>query len=71
VVVGGLDVLRARVASVSYIAALPDAERERVLDAVIAIAPGDPSAEGGEQFEMPYTTTVTWCRALPAAHGPE
>jgi SAM-dependent methyltransferase len=71
VVIAGVDVLRARVASVSYISALPDAERERVLDEVIAIAAEDPSAHGREQFETPYTTTVTWCRALPAPPAPE
>jgi SAM-dependent methyltransferase len=69
VVVGGVDVLRARAASVSYISALPDAERARVLDEVAAIVADDPSLAGRDQFEMPYTTTVAWCRALPAGGG--
>lgn len=70
-VVGGIDVLRARVASVSYISALPDAERQRVLDRVAAIAGADPSVAGHERFAMPYTTTLTWCRAQPTARAPE
>jgi SAM-dependent methyltransferase len=61
-VTGGIDVLRARVASVSYISALSEVERNRVLEDVSAIVADDPSLAGGE-FVMPYTTTVTWCRA--------
>lgn len=63
VVVGDLELLRARVASVSYISALPAAQRERVLDAVGAVVAADPSLAGRDEFEMPYTTAVTWCRA--------
>ena len=51
-------------ASVSYISALDPAQRERVLDEVSAAAAADPSVAGHEQFEMPYTTTITWCRAI-------
>ena len=64
VVVGDLDLLRDRVASVSYISALDRVQRERVLDEVSAAAAADPSVGGHERFEMPYTTTVTWCRAV-------
>jgi SAM-dependent methyltransferase len=60
---GGVDVLRARVASVSYISALPEPERERVLDQVSAIVDADPAVAGRDEFEMPYTTSVRCGRA--------
>jgi SAM-dependent methyltransferase len=62
VVRGGVDVLRARVASVSYISALPDDERARFLDAVADLVAADPLTRGRDEFEMPYTTTVRWYR---------
>ena len=62
-VIGGIDVLRARVASVSYISALPEPERQSVLDEVSAIVAADPAVAGRNEFEMPYTTSVRWCRA--------
>jgi SAM-dependent methyltransferase len=68
-VVGDADVLRARVASVSYISALEPEQREQVLRSVDEVVASDPTlgarVVAGEDFEMPYTTTVTWCRALP------
>jgi SAM-dependent methyltransferase len=57
---GDIAVLRARVASTSYISALPDDERAAVLDDVGAIVAAERSLS--DAFEMPYTTTVTWCR---------
>lgn len=65
VVVGDLDLLRARVASVSYISALADRDREQVLAAVCEVVAGDPSLAGRDEFEMPYTTTAAWCRVSP------
>lgn len=62
VVHGDLDTLLARVASVSYIAALGDAERERVLRAVGEVVATDPVTRGRAELAMPYTTHVTWCR---------
>lgn len=58
VVTSDLDSLLARVASISYISALPDAERARVLDGVVEIAAQDPETAGSEQIAMPYTTYV-------------
>ena len=68
-VVGDADVLRARVASVSYISALEPEQREQVLRSVDEVVASDPTlaarVAARDDFEMPYTTTVTWCRALP------
>ena len=56
-VTGDLDTLLARVASVSYIAALPDAERDRGrCDAVAEVVAQDPETAGRDQLAMPYTT---------------
>lgn len=66
---GGVDVLRAREGSVSYVSALPDDERERLLDAVAAVVAEDPATAGRDEFEMPYTTTVRWCRAASSGAG--
>jgi SAM-dependent methyltransferase len=57
-VISDLDTLLARVASVSYISALPDPERARVLEEVAGIVAHDPETAGREQIAMPYTTHV-------------
>lgn len=64
VVTGDLDTLLARVASVSYISALPDTARAQVLDSVAEIVAHDPETAGHEQIAMPYTTHVTSCHRL-------
>jgi SAM-dependent methyltransferase len=58
------DVIRARVASTSYVSALPDDERERVLDRVQAILEADdgPLATEGPTFTDCYRTELFWCR---------
>jgi SAM-dependent methyltransferase len=56
IVRGDLDTLLARVASVSYIAALDAPERDKLLGAVRELAPSE------AEFEMPYVTHVTWAR---------
>lgn len=45
-----------RAASVSFVAALPDAERAPVLDEIRALAATLPA-----RFTLPYRTTVYWC----------
>ncbi len=59
---GDLDTLLARVASTSYIAALEEPERERVLGDVRAVVAADPLTRDRAEIAMPYTTYVTWCR---------
>jgi hypothetical protein len=62
VVHGDLEALLARVASVSYISALAEVDRRRVLDAVAAAVQADPQTRGRGQLAMAYVTHVTWCR---------
>jgi SAM-dependent methyltransferase len=56
--------LRARIASVSFVADLPPAAREALLDDVVRIAQAETvTAAGG--IEVPYVTDVFWCRRRP------
>jgi SAM-dependent methyltransferase len=55
-----LDTLRDRVASMSYIAVLPDEERMRVLDRVAALAATHPAMAGRAAFRLPYRTSAWW-----------
>jgi SAM-dependent methyltransferase len=54
-----------RVASISFIAALPQPAREIVLDQVRSLLGTDPATRGREPIEFPYLTDVYWCRSLP------
>jgi len=58
------SILLDRVASVSFIASLPEVERSKVLDQVRALLESEPTLRGREQFEMPYQTRIYWCRKL-------
>lgn len=51
----------ARVASVSFVAALGDEERATVLARVRDLLAGDPATRGRERVELPYRTDVFWC----------
>ena len=53
-----------RVVSVSFIAALPEGERERVAEEVRSLLAGDPATRGRERVELPYRTDVFWCERL-------
>lgn len=50
-----------RIASISWIAGLPEGDRRRLLDEVRAVLDDLP-----ERFPVPYHTELFWCRALPA-----
>jgi SAM-dependent methyltransferase len=54
----------ARVASVSFVAALPDAEREGVLAEVRELVASDPETRGHEEVALPYLTDVFTTRAV-------
>ncbi|MBW3626427.1 MAG: methyltransferase domain-containing protein [Actinobacteria bacterium] len=56
------DDLVARVASVSFIAALPGTERADVLERVRTIIATHPELAGRPTFPLPYRTSVFWCR---------
>jgi SAM-dependent methyltransferase len=49
-----------RAATVSSIASLPDAERERVLDRFRELAASHPDIRGRETVTLPYLTKVYW-----------
>ena len=51
------DVLMDRVRSISYIAVMPPAERERLAAEVVALV-----ARRAEPFGLPYVCRVQWCR---------
>ena len=57
----------ARVASVSFVAALPEAERESVLSEVRRLLDTDPDTRGREELELPYRTEVYWATATRGA----
>ncbi len=52
-----------RVASISYVASLPDDRRTGVLDEVRALLDSDPDTAGREVIELPYRSHVYWTRA--------
>ena len=56
----------ARVASVSFVAALPEAERESVLCEVRRLLGADPGTRGREELELPYRTEVSGLLRLAA-----
>lgn len=51
----------ARVASVSFVAALPESERTAVLERVRALLASSPATRGRRDVELPYRTDVWWC----------
>jgi SAM-dependent methyltransferase len=56
------DLLVARAASVSVVAALPDHQRSIVLDRIRGLARRHPDLAGRPTFGFPYTTSIWRCR---------
>jgi SAM-dependent methyltransferase len=56
-----------RVASVSFIAALPDADRGRVLEQVRELLASSPETRGKDTIELPYETRVYTTKLRPSA----
>jgi SAM-dependent methyltransferase len=52
-----------RVASISFVGALPEAERGVVLDEVRALLASHPETRGRDEIVWAQTTEVHWCRA--------
>jgi SAM-dependent methyltransferase len=50
-----------RIASVSHVAVLPPAERERVLDEVRALLAGHSDTQGRTELRIPYRVDAYWC----------
>jgi ubiquinone/menaquinone biosynthesis C-methylase UbiE len=62
---GPPDMVVDRVASVSFIASLPDHERARVLDQVRALLTAHPTVRGQSEVALPYATEVYVCTRSP------
>jgi hypothetical protein len=58
------DGVVARVASVSFVAALPDAARDEVLGRVRELLAEDPETRGRTTVVLPYRTDVYWCERV-------
>jgi SAM-dependent methyltransferase len=56
-----LDTMLAGIASNSYVSALPDVARERLLHDVTVVLQAGPLADEGASFTDPYLTDVFWC----------
>jgi ubiquinone/menaquinone biosynthesis C-methylase UbiE len=56
-----VDLVLARVASTSWISALPDDEREATLQRVRTYLEGHPATRARPDFPFPHATVVTWC----------
>jgi SAM-dependent methyltransferase len=51
-----------RFASISFIAALPDADRARVLAEIDRVIDAEPSLAGQDRIGLPYRTDLYWCQ---------
>jgi SAM-dependent methyltransferase len=59
--VGGREMVIDRVASSSFIAVMPAAEKNQVLDQVRELLSAHPQTTGKDTIEFPYRTDVFWC----------
>jgi MOSC domain-containing protein YiiM len=59
-----------RVASISYVAAMPADRRAIVLDAVRELLATDPDTAGAEVIELPYRADIFWTRPKAIPAGP-
>ena len=59
-----------RVASISYIGAMPEEQREPVLADVRRLLATDPATAGRETIDLPHVVNVYWARATQAPIGP-
>jgi len=66
----GPETMVDRVASISYVAAMPAARRERVLDEVRELLATDPDTAGKDIVDLPYRAHVYWTRPTVAPAGP-
>jgi len=57
-----IETLIDRVASISFIAALPQEERDQVLESVRELLRTDPATRSRTQIDFPYRTHVYWCK---------
>ncbi|HEX3976704.1 MAG TPA: hypothetical protein VHW96_10590 [Solirubrobacteraceae bacterium] len=62
-----MDTLRARIASLSFVALLDEEPRERLLDAVADLVAERGLVAPDGRLDTPYRTHVTWCRRADAS----
>jgi MOSC domain-containing protein YiiM/SAM-dependent methyltransferase len=67
---GSPETIVDRVASISYIAAMPEAARRAVLDSVRDVLATDPETAGDEVVELPYHADIFWTRPRAVPVGP-
>jgi MOSC domain-containing protein YiiM/ubiquinone/menaquinone biosynthesis C-methylase UbiE len=67
---GSPETIIDRVASISYVAAMGEARRAKVLDEVRALIAADPETAGRDVVELPYRAHVYWTRPTRAPAGP-
>jgi MOSC domain-containing protein YiiM/SAM-dependent methyltransferase len=67
---GGVETIVDRVASISYVAAMPDGPRSAVLDEVRALLATHPDTAGSDVIELPYRADVFWTRPRTVPDGP-
>jgi MOSC domain-containing protein YiiM/ubiquinone/menaquinone biosynthesis C-methylase UbiE len=67
---GSPETIVDRVASISYVAAMGEARRTKVLDEVRALMAADPETAGKDVLELPYRAHVYWTRPSVAPPGP-
>ena len=59
-----VEAVEDRVASISFIAALPDAEREAVLEQVRELVERELAIRAESRIDFPYRTDVYTCRRI-------
>lgn len=67
---GSVETILDRVASISYVAAMPEARRLAVLDEVRALLQSDPATAGSDVIELPYRSHIYWTRPRAIPVGP-
>src|SRR5204862_5083796 len=67
---GSRETIIDRVASISYVAAMPESRRRSVLAEVRELLATDPEAAGAEYVELPYAANSYWAKARQAPEGP-
>jgi MOSC domain-containing protein YiiM/SAM-dependent methyltransferase len=67
---GSPETIVDRVASISYVAAMGEARRQKVLDEVRNLLATDPETAGKDVIELPYRAHVYWTRPPATPAGP-
>jgi len=67
---GSPETIVDRVASISYVAAMSEARRQRVLDEVRDLLASDPDTKGADVIELPYRAHIYWTHPTSPPAGP-